>query len=48
MDKDEIIKELAERNAKLEEELPSTKEHLKNTQHQQVENFIMKAIKKIY
>ena len=29
MDKDEIIKELAERNAKLEEELQATKEHLK-------------------
>ena len=29
MDKDEIIKELAERNAKLEHELQSTKEHLK-------------------
>ena len=29
MDKDEIIKELAERNAKLEEALQATKEHLK-------------------
>ena len=29
MDKDEIIKELAEKNAKLEEELQATKEHLK-------------------
>jgi len=29
MDKDGIIKELAERNAKLEEELQATKEHLK-------------------
>jgi len=29
MDKDEIIKDLAERNAKLEEELQATKEHLK-------------------
>ena len=29
MNKDEIIKELAEKNAKLEEELQSTKEHLK-------------------
>ena len=29
MDKDEIIKELAEKNAKLEEELKATKEHLK-------------------
>jgi len=29
MDKDEIIKELAERNSKLEEELQVTKEHLK-------------------
>ena len=29
MDKDEIIKELAEENAKLKEELQSTKEHLK-------------------
>ena len=29
MDKDEIIKKLAERNAKLEEELQATKEHLK-------------------
>jgi hypothetical protein len=29
MDKDEIIKELAEKNAKLEEELQTTKEHLK-------------------
>jgi hypothetical protein len=29
MDKDEIIKELSERNAKLEEELQTTKEHLK-------------------
>jgi hypothetical protein len=29
MDKDEIIKELEERNAKLEEELQATKEHLK-------------------
>ncbi len=29
MDKDEIIKELAEKNAKLEEELQVTKEHLK-------------------
>ena len=29
MDKDEIIKELAEKYAKLEEELQATKEHLK-------------------
>ena len=29
MDKDEIIKELAEENAKLKEELHATKEHLK-------------------
>jgi hypothetical protein len=29
MDKDEIIKELAEENAKLKEELQATKEHLK-------------------
>jgi hypothetical protein len=29
MDKDEIIKELAERNFKLEKELQATKEHLK-------------------
>jgi hypothetical protein len=29
MDKDEIIKELVEKNAKLEEELQATKEHLK-------------------
>jgi hypothetical protein len=29
MDKDEIIKELAEENAKLKEELLATKEHLK-------------------
>ena len=29
MDKSEIIKELLEKNAKLEEELKSTKEHLK-------------------
>ena len=29
MDKDGIIKELVERNAKLEEELQATKEHLK-------------------
>jgi hypothetical protein len=29
MDKDEIIKELAEENAKLKEELQTTKEHLK-------------------
>jgi len=29
MDKDEIIKELAEKNAKLEQELQATKEHLK-------------------
>jgi len=29
MDKDEIIKELAEKNAKLEYELQATKEHLK-------------------
>jgi hypothetical protein len=29
MDKDEIIKELAEKNAKLEEELQTTKEYLK-------------------
>ena len=29
MDKDEIIKELAEKNAKLETELQATKEHLK-------------------
>jgi hypothetical protein len=29
MDKDEIIKELAEKNAKLEDELQATKEHLK-------------------
>ena len=29
MDKDEIIKELAEENAKLKEELQVTKEHLK-------------------
>jgi hypothetical protein len=29
MDKDEIIKELAEKNAKLEAELLSTREHLK-------------------
>ena len=29
MDKDELIKELAEENAKLKEELQATKEHLK-------------------
>jgi len=29
MDKDEIIKELEKKNAKLEEELQATKEHLK-------------------
>ena len=29
MDKDEIIKELVEKNSKLEEELQATKEHLK-------------------
>ena len=29
MDKDEIIKELTEKNAKLEQELLLTKEHLK-------------------
>ena len=29
MDKDKIINELAEKNAKLEEELQATKEHLK-------------------
>jgi hypothetical protein len=33
MDKDEIIKELAEKNAKLEYELQATKEHLKIIQH---------------
>ena len=31
MDKDEIIKELAEKNAKLEEELQATKEHLQDS-----------------
>jgi hypothetical protein len=29
MDKDEVIKELAEKNAKLEHDLQATKEHLK-------------------
>ena len=42
MDKYERIKEILEENAKLKPELQETKEHIKNTQHQQVEKCIMK------
>ena len=47
MDTDEKMKVLEEENARLKEELQTTKEHLKKyTQHQQVERCIMKIIKR--
>ena len=42
------VKELAEENAKLKEELQATKEHLKNyTQHLPTKKNIMKRVKMI-
>jgi len=42
------IKEILEENAKLKEELQSTKDHLKNTQHPQVVRYIMKSSRCFY
>ena len=44
MDKDEIIKELAEENAKLKEELEATKEHFKKMELESFLILMMKAI----